>query len=145
MNNKILVERLQIILNSREMTLTELSIDTGITITSLSRYVNGERVPDAISLGKIAVALSVSSDYLLGISDSTACGNFINVDDLLSYCERAAKGWQEFGDKALKNIGNGDGYVASFGAVAFSAKEQELFEYQIPRVIREFSNHKENK
>lgn len=144
MNDKILAEKLQIILNLREMSLTELSIETGITIASLSRYIKGERVPNAILLGKIAVALSVSSDYLLGISDSTACGNFINVDDLLSYCERAAKGWQEFGDKALKNIGHGDSYVSSFGAVAFAAKEQELFEYQIPRVIKEFSNHKEN-
>lgn len=146
MNDKILAERIQIAMKLREMSLTELSIETGITVASLSRYVKGKRVPNAIILGNIAVALSVSSDYLLGITDNTAgnSNDLINIKDLLNYCERAGKGWEEFGDRALKNVGHGDSHVSSFGAVAFAAREQELYEYQIPRVIREFSNSKEN-
>lgn len=47
----------------------ELADKVGITEASLSRYENNLREPRAEILGKIAIALGVSTDYLLGQTD----------------------------------------------------------------------------
>ncbi len=61
------------------MTLDELAIALGTTKTTLSRYENNKRTADSDFIVQSAKFFSVSSDYLLGISD-----NPLNVDDLLS-------------------------------------------------------------
>ena len=45
---------------------TEIAEKTGITKGRISRWVRGENTPNGENLAKLAVALGVSSDYLLG-------------------------------------------------------------------------------
>ena len=47
----------------------ELAEKTYITQTTISRYITGERTPDAINLKAICEALDVSADWLLEIKD----------------------------------------------------------------------------
>ena len=64
----IFAERLKEILSDK-MTQSELSKKTGITEVTISRYANGQRVPKATEIVKIAQALNVSCDYLLGYDE----------------------------------------------------------------------------
>ena len=50
----------------RELTQASLSRITGLPPSTISRYVNGKRNPNAEVLGKVASALGVSCDYLIG-------------------------------------------------------------------------------
>ena len=49
------------------MTQKDLCLRTGISETTLSRYILGDREPKLEALSAIAVALHTTSDYLLGI------------------------------------------------------------------------------
>lgn len=146
-HENIISERLQLAMKARGINLTELSKESGITITSISRYLSGERIPNAIILGKLAIKLSVSCDYLLGISDGLngKDNKTIDIEKALKYCDEQAESWSDFGDKALNNIGKGDSTISSFGAVTFAANQQELYAYHIPKFIKELSNYKEGK
>ncbi len=71
-------ERLKRLRGFKNKTLDELAKDLETTKTTLSRYENSKRVPDALFIKKLADYFKVSSDYLLGLSD-----NPLKVDDLL--------------------------------------------------------------
>ena len=62
-------ERLSHIMREYDVSLRELSRRTGITVTTLCRYANCKRIPRATEILKCADALSVTCDYLLGLSD----------------------------------------------------------------------------
>lgn len=47
----------------------QLAASLGITRQAVSNYMNGVALPDIIMLPKIATALEVSADYLIGLSD----------------------------------------------------------------------------
>ena len=49
---------------------TDLAKATGLSTQRLNNYIRGSRPPDVDSLAKIAKALRVSTDYLLGLSDA---------------------------------------------------------------------------
>lgn len=49
------------------MTQRELADRACITPVSLSRYINGARIPNSKALARIAIALNTDTDYLLGI------------------------------------------------------------------------------
>ena len=140
-------KRLQLAMKARGMNLTTLSKESGITLASISRYVKGERVPSAVILGILAITLSVSSDYLLGITDGMNGKDYktIDVEKALKYCEEKGEGWRDFGDRSLANIGHGDGRMSSFGAVSFAAQQEELYAYHVPRILKELSNYKEER
>ena len=55
------------VLEARGMTQRKLAQDCGLTEVSVHRYIYGERIPNAIVLAKIAKALHVSADSLLGM------------------------------------------------------------------------------
>jgi transcriptional regulator with XRE-family HTH domain len=139
--------RLQSAMKVRGVKLSELAKESSITLASISRYVKGERVPSAVILGILAITLNVSCDYLLGITDGMngKDSETIDVKKALKYCEEKAEGWSDFGDRALANIGKGDGKLSSFGAVSFAAQQEELYAYHVPRVLKELSNYKEEK
>ncbi len=59
--------RLAVSLYSRDMTQENLAEMTGISAATISRYLNDRMEPKASQLRKMAVALGVSADYLLGI------------------------------------------------------------------------------
>lgn len=54
---------------SSKYTITQFSRDLGIQKDSMIAYINGNRVPNADSLIRIAKGLNVSIDYLCGLSD----------------------------------------------------------------------------
>ena len=49
----------------REMTAADISRKTGITQATLSRYINGKRIPNINSVIKIAKALNVPIELLM--------------------------------------------------------------------------------
>ncbi len=58
--------RLKRILEQRNLSQKELAEMSGTTGATISRYVNEDRIPNADFLLRIAEALNVSVDYLLG-------------------------------------------------------------------------------
>ena len=67
--NKTLPTRIRAIMNDKRIKQKDLSEKTGIPRQSLGTYADGRNVPDAEKLAKIADALGVTSDYLIGLSD----------------------------------------------------------------------------
>lgn len=71
-------ERLRLLRQMKHMTLDELATALETTKTTLSRYENSKRVPDADFIIKVSLYFKVSSDYLLQLTNHPIC-----VDDLL--------------------------------------------------------------
>lgn len=65
-------DRLSSCMALRGLSPHQLSERSGISAAAISRYLNGLRMPSADSLVCFSKALSVSSDYLLGLSDDPA-------------------------------------------------------------------------
>ena len=65
---EIFISRLDQARKEKGLTQRELANRVGVTEVSMSRYVNGARVPKGPIVVNIAKALGVSVDYLLGIS-----------------------------------------------------------------------------
>lgn len=65
--NERLCDRLQYALRIREIKQRQLAHRIGVTETTVSRYVNGERIPNADAIYSICKALNISADWLLGI------------------------------------------------------------------------------
>ncbi len=63
-------ERLKTELTRQEISYRQFSEMSGITTTTVCRYVNSERIPRASEIVKTANVLGVTCDYLLGLSDN---------------------------------------------------------------------------
>ena len=61
--------RLIVLMEDFNMSQVDLAKKIGISNVTLSRYLSGDRIPRLDVITKIASALNVSIDYLLGISD----------------------------------------------------------------------------
>lgn len=79
-------ERIRKIREARKLTLDDLVDLTGISRAQLHRIENNKANPSADALIQIAKALSVSTDYLAGLTDEP--GDLYSEDDL-SDLERA--------------------------------------------------------
>ncbi len=75
------------LMNHEGISQAELSRRTGISTSSLSRYLSGEDMP-ASKLRRIADALGVSTDALLGIDFQLDPDERVLVDVYRSLCER---------------------------------------------------------
>ena len=53
------------LLSEQNMTQKELAQLTGLTESTISHYMKGDRVPRGVNLVKIAKALGTTTDYLL--------------------------------------------------------------------------------
>lgn len=62
MANETIQKNLRKFIRERGVTQAYVARATGLAETSISRYVNGERVPSSMSLLKLARALHVSID-----------------------------------------------------------------------------------
>ena len=58
----------------KELDMRQLDVcnETGLSTTALSQYCTGKRVPDTVSLYKIATALGVSMEWVLTGEDTTS-------------------------------------------------------------------------
>lgn len=65
---EIFISRLDQARKEKGLTQRELADRVGVTEVSMSRYVNGVRVPSGPIVVNIAKALGISVDYLVGIS-----------------------------------------------------------------------------
>ena len=63
-------ERLSFCMKLRNLSGAELSSLSGVTAATISRYLNGLRMPAIDKLILIASALDVSVDFLLGLHDT---------------------------------------------------------------------------
>ena len=88
-------ERLQTALGFRQITAYQLSLDTGISRSSLCLYLQGKRKPKTDQILRISKTLNISPAYLLGITDdmfyeptlTKVINNNVNVQ-LLNEIER---------------------------------------------------------
>lgn len=62
-----IIDRLQIAFKQSGLTQAQLASATGITKSSISRYLQGEFEPKATAVVKLAAALNVSVEYLMGM------------------------------------------------------------------------------
>lgn len=76
---KQFAERLRHLRTFKGLTLAQMAELLETTKTTLSRYENGKRIPDADFIVKAALYFKVSADYLLCISN-----NPLSVEDLLT-------------------------------------------------------------
>ena len=60
-----IIARIDALLKEKNMTQRELAQQTGVTDSSMSHYVNGDRTPRAAVILKIASVLETSPDYLM--------------------------------------------------------------------------------
>lgn len=60
-------DRLTSAREAAEITKAELARRSGMSVAAIQGYETGRRAPNAEQLAKLAVALDVSADYLLGL------------------------------------------------------------------------------
>lgn len=68
-STEIFISRLDQARKEKGLTQRELADRVGITEVSMSRYINGARVPSGPIVVNIAKALGISVDYLVGTSN----------------------------------------------------------------------------
>lgn len=110
---------------------TEFAAFLGISRQTVGFYLNDGRMPDAITLAKIAVRCGVSTDYLLGLTDEATP----NVD------ERAASEYTGLSVKAIKRMRSwaGAGYYADdTGSDNFTADNP----LKVCNVLSDFLEHR---
>lgn len=62
-------EKINHAMRAKGMNQRQLAEKTYITQTTVSRYITGQRTPDANNLKDICLALDVSADWLLGLGE----------------------------------------------------------------------------
>lgn len=65
----IFSERLALLMKQRKISQKELAQKAGVTESAMSYYVKGVRTPRSNVLIRIAKALNITTDYLLGTSE----------------------------------------------------------------------------
>lgn len=88
--NKLLPERLSELIEKSHYSRSQIAQMCGTTEASLSRYINGERMPKAEILANLATALGTTSDYLLGKNDGKS-----NFAEILSLVARSRESMTE--------------------------------------------------
>ena len=62
-------ERLKELRTEKGITQAQLAQDTGLTISAISKWEQGSRVPSALAIITLAKYFNVTTDYLLGVAD----------------------------------------------------------------------------
>lgn len=70
---RIFAERLKLLREERNLTLIELSEQTGVGVSTLSQYENCQREVKINNLLKLMVFFDVDADWLIGMSDIRKC------------------------------------------------------------------------
>ena len=74
-SSKEIIQLVQKIRKNKKMSMDELSEKVGVSKSTLSRYESGQREFPINDLGKYAVALNTTIEYLLGINESAKTKN----------------------------------------------------------------------
>lgn len=83
--------RLSDLLRQRNLSQRDLAVRAHTTEATISRYLNDMRVPSVEIIVDIAKALNVTTDYLLGVTDSpTVCGDSSSDENELLRCYSCA-------------------------------------------------------
>lgn len=62
--------RLDHIMSAKSITNRDLAIQLALSASTISGYRSGRRSPNVDELARIAAALQVSSDYLIGLTEA---------------------------------------------------------------------------
>jgi transcriptional regulator with XRE-family HTH domain len=92
----VFAERFEAAIKAGNMTLTELSKKTGISVSLISRYRSGEVIPRRDKLLLISSALSVSPAYLTGDSNGSEEKPSV-IEDRGIFAERFSKAVKDSG------------------------------------------------
>lgn len=82
---KVISERITVAREKAGLTQLQLSTKAEITPAAMSQIENQLRIPSTPVLRRIAQALNVSVDYLLGRKDSTDLEDVVSDDKLASF------------------------------------------------------------
>lgn len=95
-SSAIFATRLRVAMAAKSITQQAMGEQTGRTRQAISQYCNGLASPDWETIAAMAKYLNVSSDYLLGLSDTPIISS--DKDDAYRY------GWQVGYDCCLKEL-----------------------------------------
>lgn len=118
-NNSNVGERIKYIRTSALMSQDELADKVGRKRPEITMYENGDRTPDIYTLKNIAIALDVSTDYLLGINDvETNDTDFIAINKVTG-----------LSDSAIKNLANLKNYHNGYllPTINYLLEQEEIF------------------
>lgn len=120
----------------------DLAKMSGLTEVTISRYLKGERIPNLTDAITLANVLHVSLDYLSGLSEIPNRHNnkVIPLEKALEYCDNQRQMWHEYSLKALENNNRMD----LVGAVALEDRNEVMYGYEIPNILRFLCEDKEN-
>lgn len=62
-------ERLKELRTEKGLSQAQLAADTGLTISAISKWEQGQRIPSALAVITLAKYFHVTTDYLLGVTD----------------------------------------------------------------------------
>jgi transcriptional regulator with XRE-family HTH domain len=88
--NAKLGERLIKVRQERQLSQTDLAKKAGLQPSAISHFETNRRAPSAINLQRLADALDVSADYLLGRSDENTASGPVVQRLLSSYSRLSA-------------------------------------------------------
>lgn len=71
-------EILKSLMEEKGINQRQLSINAKIPPTTISGWLNAERLPDYNALIKLRIFFDVSADYLLGLEDESGAKTYIN-------------------------------------------------------------------
>lgn len=83
----VLVERLKMLMGLRKLTQAQLADRADIARSALTQFFAGERKPSADALVKLANALGVSTDYLLGRTEDTVIADLLQHEKVIRLIE----------------------------------------------------------
>ena len=69
-NNKVFLRRFRTLINEDARSQDELAKEFGASRQTVSKWISGESIPNIDALVKMAKLYNVSTDYLLGVSDT---------------------------------------------------------------------------
>ena len=100
---------------SQCQSITQFAQKLKMNRQSVDRYYNGDRLPDLTSIIQICRIMSVSADWLLGLSDvKSQSADTINAVNVLGISEEAVKTVQEFDDMGKQSLS----WLIEFGSKA---------------------------
>ena len=86
-------DKLSSLLKEQQITHIEFGEEIGVHPVIVSYWANGHRIPSLVNLMKIAVALNVSTDYLLGLCDTQVK----RIEDLKEELNKCIRKYRKIG------------------------------------------------